>query len=316
MGTDPVWWIIPAAFFLDMVLGDPLFLPHPIRFMGKAIEELEPVYRRIPVNPVISGGLFALSLIGLTWLIFFLVIRAAMAVSPVPGRIIQVVLVYYCISTRSLEQAAMKVYRALLGKGIEAARERLKMIVGRQVEDLSENQISRAAVETVAENLVDGVVSPLFFAAIGGAPLAMAYKMINTLDSMVGYKNDKYLLFGKVSARIDDAANFIPARLSIPMISLGAFLLNGRGKTAFKTAVKEGGEHTSPNAGLSEAAFAGSLNIRLGGPGSYHGKRVVKPFIGKGFKKAMPHHIKQACDLMQVSALLCMVFLWGAGLIL
>jgi adenosylcobinamide-phosphate synthase len=183
--------------------------------------------------------------------------------------------------------------------------------VGREVKDLSEDGVARAAVETVAENLVDGVISPLFFAAIGGAPLALAYKMINTLDSMVGYKNETYRLFGKTAARIDDVANFLPARLSVPVIALVAHLLAGRGKIAFKTAVREGRQHTSPNAGFSEAAFAGALGVRLGGPNFYHGKRVEKPYIGKVFDSAHKHHIKSACELMMLSAIT-----WGVVLTL
>lgn len=312
MGVDLTWWVLPAAFILDLILGDPVAFPHPVRLMGKAIEKLEPVFRRIAVHPVLSGGLFALFLIGVTWLISFLITRTAAAVHPFLGGMVQALLIYYCISVRSLEQAAMEVYRALMDKDMGAARNRLQMIVGRQVEHLPEHGVCRGAVETVAENLVDGVVSPLFFAAIGGAPLALAFKMTNTLDSMVGYKNHTYLDFGKISARIDDAVNFIPARLSVLVISLASSLLCRRGKKAFKTALKEGRAHASPNAGFPEAAFAGTLGIWLGGPNLYHGKRVEKPLIGKGLGNASPRHIRKACDLMVLSSLLWIGLLWGA----
>ena len=172
-------------------------------------------------------------------------------------------------------------------------------------------EISRATVETVGENLVDGVISPLFYAAIGGAPLAMAYKMINTLDSMIGYKNDKYRDFGKLAARIDDVANFIPARLSIPVISLAAQIIDRKGVRTFQTALSEGANHTSPNAGYSEAAFAGALGIRLGGPNYYHGRIVSKPFLGIPFTQINSNHNKKACDLMLLSTLIWMVVVVG-----
>jgi adenosylcobinamide-phosphate synthase len=185
------------------------------------------------------------------------------------------------------------------------------MIVGRETQTLSAQAVTRAAIETVAENLVDGVVSPLFFAALGGAPLAMAYKMVNTLDSMVGYKNDTYRQFGKAAARIDDAANFIPARLAVPVIALAAQLLAGKGGRAFGTAWQEGGHHVSPNAGYAEAAFAGTLGVKLIGPAVYHGQRVEKPYIGKAFGDTRPSDIGRACDLMLLAALL-----WAATLTL
>jgi adenosylcobinamide-phosphate synthase len=166
-------------------------------------------------------------------------------------------------------------------------------------------------VETVGENLVDGVISPLLYAAIGGAPLAISYKMINTLDSMIGYKNDKYRDFGKLAARIDDVANFIPARLSIPIISIAAQIIDGKGVRTFQTALSEGANHTSPNAGYSEAAFAGALGVRLGGPNYYHGRLVSKPFLGIPFNPINRNHIKKACDLMLLSALIWMAVLVG-----
>ena len=205
----------------------------------------------------------------------------------------------------------MEVSRCLQQKNIETARKKIAWIVGRDVDKYEESGIARAAVETVAENLMDGVISPLFFAAIGGAPLAMAYKMVNTLDSMVGYKNEKYVDFGKASARIDDILNLIPARLSIPLIAIVSQILAGRGMLAFKTAAQEGSNHSSPNAGLPEAAFAGALGVKLNGPNYYNGKRVDKPYIGVRFGETRIEHIKKACDIMMLSSLLWLGFLWG-----
>jgi adenosylcobinamide-phosphate synthase len=188
------------------------------------------------------------------------------------------------------------------------------MIVGREVDQLDNTGVTRAAVETVAENLVDGVVAPLFFAVIGGAPLAMAYKMVNTLDSMIGYKNDRYLYFGRFAARMDDVANFIPARLSVPFIALAAQFLFGRGRAALNVVRRDGRAHASPNAGYPEAAFAGALGMWMGGPNVYHGKRVEKPVIGKGLGSAGSNHIRQACQLMLATSLL--VFIASAATML
>jgi adenosylcobinamide-phosphate synthase len=281
--------------------------------MGNAIDTLEPIFRRLTKNQALNGILFAFSLITITFCTAMILTRLFWSVSSPAGFVVETVLIYFCISARDLEKSAMNVYRLLVENNIENARKELAMIVGRDTSDLSEEAISRACVETVAENLVDGVVAPLFFAALGGAPLALAYKMTNTLDSMVGYKNEKYLLFGKASARIDDAANYLPARLSVLFIAVAAKILTGNGSRAYQTAKTEGRNHTSPNAGYSEASFAGAFTIKLGGPNYYHGKLVEKPYIGTGFGKVNPVHIKKSCDLMMLSAFFSLVFLWIAN---
>jgi adenosylcobinamide-phosphate synthase len=308
--------ILPAAFALDWILGDPRWRYHPIRMMGKAIETLEPKFRSMTKNQALAGALFTLSLIALTFCTALILTRLFWTVSPLAGFTVETILIYFCISAKDLEKSAMNAYRLLVENNIENARKELAMIVGRDTNHLSDQGASRACVETVAENLVDGVIAPLFFAALGGAPLALAYKMINTLDSMVGYKNEKYLLFGKASARIDDVANYLPARLSILFITMAAKILTGNGSRAYQTAKIDGRNHTSPNAGFSEAAFAGAIAIKLGGPSYYHGKVVEKPYIGSGFGGVIPLHIKKACDLMMLSALLSLVFLWGVMVVI
>jgi adenosylcobinamide-phosphate synthase len=171
-------------------------------------------------------------------------------------------------------------------------------------------------VETIAENFVDGVLSPLFFATIGGAPLCMAYKMVNTLDSMVGYKNDRYKHFGRWAACIDDGANFVPARLAVPLIGLAAgWMSPRRGRQALRTALREGRRHSSPNAGYPEAAFAGALGLRLGGPNYYHGRLVEKPYIGIRFGPTAPRHIPKACHLMLLSAMLGAIAAWAVDML-
>ncbi|RKY90555.1 MAG: cobalamin biosynthesis protein CobD [Ignavibacteriae bacterium] len=303
--------ILPSAFLLDMILGDPMFLPHPIRWMGKAIELLEPAFRKILKNLVVSGALFALFLISSAWTITFIIVVIAGKLHPVFGVVIEIVIIYWCISVKSLKQSAMNVGRSLMDNRIDEAKSKVSLIVGRDVEKLTERGIIKATVETVAENLVDGVISPLFFALIGGAPLAIAYKMINTLDSMVGYKNDKYLDFGKAAARIDDIANFIPSRLSVPVISLAAHIISKKGINAFKTAVLDGKKHSSPNSGFPEASFAGAMSIKLGGPNYYFGRLVHKPYIGELFREAEITHIEKACDLMFISSISWIVILCG-----
>jgi adenosylcobinamide-phosphate synthase len=310
------WYILPAAFALDVLLGDPRWLPHPVRWMGQAIEIFEPSFRRIHPNQVISGTLFAAALILGTFLLTFLILAAAHRIHPLLKNILDIIIIYYCISARSLEEAAMDVKQALAHQDIQTARYKVSMIVGRDIDRYNEKGLSRASVETVAENLVDGIIAPLFFAAIGGAPLALAYKMTNTLDSMVGYKNEIYAQFGKASARIDDVLNYIPARLSMPAIALAAQILSGSGHRSFTTAVCEGGNHSSPNAGYPEAAFAGALAVKLNGPNYYDGILVDKPYIGVRFGPTSPGHIKKACDLMMLASFLWLLVVWSASLAL
>ena len=310
------WHILPLALSLDLIIGDPEHLPHPVRWMGKAIMHLEPFFRRIISNAKISGFVFSVTLIFSTWSITCILLAVLNAKSPVAKDICSVLLIYYSLSAGSLKKAGMEIYYLLKQKKVDAARNKVALIVGRDSSTLSKNGIARATVETVAENFVDGVISPAFYALIGGAPLAMAYKMVNTLDSMVGYKNRQYKDFGMASARIDDVANFIPARLSVLFISFSAYLICAKGRIALKTASTEGSNHLSPNAGYPEAAFAGVLGVKLGGPNIYHGQVVSKPYIGKTFGCVFPFHIKQACDLVILSSLSGLFFASGVKILL
>jgi adenosylcobinamide-phosphate synthase len=292
------------AVMVDAVVGDPRWLPHPIRWMGLAIEKGEAGLRALPLPLLVSGGFLAAGLILGT----YGAARGALALSsrchPLLGVLLQVVLLFYCLSARSLAGAAMGVWRVLVRGGLPEARRAVAMIVGRETAELDEGGVARAAVETVAENLVDGIIAPLFWAAVGGAPLALAYKMTNTLDSMVGYRNERYRAFGKAAAKIDDLANWLPARLSVPLIALAASLLNRRGGPAWRQARQDGRQHSSPNAGWPEAAFAGALGVWLGGPNRYHGRWVPKPTIGRGQRAVTADDIPRACDLMWLTALL------------
>lgn len=313
LGDILVWLVIPAAYALDALVGDPHGWPHPIRWMGRAIETAEPFFRSLFKSEWVAGAAFTVALIIGCWGLSSLTVFAAYRIHGTFGVVLEIIMIYYCLSVRSLAQAAMEIYNLLGASKIDSARKALSMIVGRDVARYESKDIARATVETVAENFVDGVVSPLFFAAIGGAPLAMAYKMVNTLDSMVGYKNERYIYFGRAAAKIDDAANYIPARLSMPIIAAAAQLLTGRcGGQAWKTAIFEGVNHTSPNAGYPEAAFAGALAVKLNGPNTYDGRMVEKPYIGVRFGAVNRGHIKRACDLMFLSALITTAGAWAA----
>jgi len=318
MGAE-AWGVSSAlaltlAVVLDLLLGDPLWLPHPVRWMGKAIDVLEPRFRRLNLSPLYSGALMAAGLLLVVWIGGLLLVALAARLHPAAAVVVQTLMLYTCISARDLRDEALAVAGALSEKGLTAGRRAVSMIVGRETDRLDETGVTRAAVETVAENLVDGFVSPLFFFVLGGAPLAMAYKMINTLDSMIGYKNDRYLLFGRFAARLDDAANYLPARISILFIALAAQLIDRTGRAALSTAWRDGRAHASPNAGCPEAAFAGALGLWMGGPNFYHGRLVDKPVIGKGLGDARPAHIHQACRLMLATALL--VFMAAAVVLL
>lgn len=300
--------ILPVAFALDHLWGDSQRFPHPVRWMGRMIEIAEPVFRKRFADEAMAGLLFALSMVISVWLVTVAVVEGMYGLHPALGWMVELLLVYFALSAKSLRQAAEGVYGALREESLAEAKRRVSMIVGRDVDSLSRKGVIRATVETVAENLVDGVMSPVFYAAIGGAPLAMAFKMISTLDSMVGYKTPKYVMFGKASARMDDLANYIPARLAIPVISLAAQVLFGTGRKSWLTAFREGNRHSSPNAGRPEAAFAGALGVKLGGPNTYCGQLVDKPYIGNRFGSATTGHIPKACELMTLSA-----FMWTIG---
>ena len=301
--VEAVWYIFLAAFFLDFFLGDPRNLPHPVVYMGRSIAFFEPRFRRVFINPFTAGAGFAVFLIGCTYFLALALVWSASWMHPVFGLMVQVLLLFYCFSVKSLKDAALAVAAPLGAGDLAAARRSLSMIVGRETRTLDRPGITRAAVETVAENFVDGFLSPLFWALVLGVPGAVAYKMVNTLDSMVGYNNEVYALFGRAAARIDDAANFIPARLAVFVIAAAAFFVPGASSAgAVKTGFSQGRRHKSPNAGFPEAAFAGALRIRLGGPGIYHGRQVDKPYIGAAFDDPNIPAIESACRLMQASA--------------
>ena len=284
-----------AAFLLDLAIGDPRWLPHPVRLIGRSIAALENALRSwFGRNREKTAGVVLVVLIVLPAAVLAFVIREALQI---PGRgilavaaaAVMVYLVATTIALRELVSSAKLVLTSVKQGDLVTARSDLSLIVGRDTQNLDEDGVLRAVIETVSENLSDGVIAPLFYLAIGGLPLAIAYKAINTLDSMVGYKNEKYLSFGWAAARLDDVANFIPARLTGILIVLASFcyfLVRSPGgafstaRDSFRVMRRDGRNHTSPNSGIPEAAMAGCLGVRLGGPSTYGGVLVQKPFIG------------------------------------
>lgn len=282
--------IIPllAGFALDCLIGDPHFLPHPIRLFGKAISVGEAKFNR-GKNRKIKGALLAFCLIFTTYFVFKLGLTILSAYQNLYF-VVSSILVFYGLANRSLIQEALCVILKLEKEGLEAGRQQLSMIVGRETSQLNENQIRTAVLETLAENLSDGVIAPLFFYFIGGVPAMLAYKMANTLDSMIGYKNMRYKDFGFFAAKLDDVLNFIPARLTAILMAVVSF--NFR---AIRFIYKYGRKHSSPNAGYPEAALAGILNCRFGGPNRYHGKLIEKPFIGENPRPVSTNDVYKAC---------------------
>ncbi|PIF02218.1 MAG: cobalamin biosynthesis protein CobD [Draconibacterium sp.] len=263
-----------TGFLLDKLLGDPLWLPHPIVAFGKSISFFTKKLNQ-GKHRIFKGAITAIFLITTTFIFFFFLIKYSYQASPVLGIVIETIFVFFCLAGTTLVKEGKAVFQAL-EDSLEAGRKQVSRIVGRDTSKLNENEIKAATLETLAENLSDGVIAPLFWFALGGVPGMMAYKMVNTLDSMIGYKNKEYLLFGRVAARIDDFANFIPARITAFLI---AFCSGS--KRALRFIFKYGNAHSSPNAGYPEAAIAGVLNVTFGGAHLYFGEWVSKPAIGE-----------------------------------
>lgn len=291
---------IPFAYVLDLIFGDPRWFPHPVKGIGWLIKKIEQVTRKIIKNERIAGVILSLSVIGIVWYLSFIVVRQAYSISSYLGMAFSAVLIYTSLAVRDLDIESMDVYRALERDDIISARGKLSVIVGRDTVNLSKHEIIRGAVETVSENIVDGIISPLFYAFIGGAPLALAYKAINTLDSMVGHKNERYKNFGWASAKIDDLANFIPARLSALFLPLAGLLAGKDAFSSWRIALRDGRKNPSPNSGIPEAGISGALGIKLGGLNYYNSKPIIKPFIGDDINTLEMEHIKESIKISYI----------------
>ncbi|WP_052282083.1 adenosylcobinamide-phosphate synthase CbiB [Kluyvera genomosp. 1] len=298
------------AWLIDFVIGDPQRWPHPVRWIGNLINAVQRTVRRLCRSDRalrIGGGVMWLVVVGLTYSVAWSVLTLAAWVHPWLGWGVEVWMIFTVLAGRCLARSAEEVARPLRENDLAESRLKLSWIVGRDTSALQPEQINRAVVETVAENTVDGIIAPLFFLLLGGAPLAMAYKAVNTLDSMVGYKHEKYRAIGMVSARLDDVANFIPARLSWLLISAAAFLCRLDAAHALRIGWRDRYNHSSPNCAWSEAAVAGALGIRLGGPNDYFGQRVDKPWIGDARRDIAIDDISRTIRLMWVASTLALL---------
>jgi len=294
--------MLAIAYFLDFIFGDPPRFPHPVKAMGWMITTCEKFLRKNFKNEKIAGALLTFLVVGIVWCVslgFFLLVGK----DSLCGMMGSIFFIYTCLSVKDLRVQSMRVYDALKKDDLKSARDNLSMIVGRDTKNLNREDVIRATVETVAENMVDGIISPMFYAFIGGAPLALAYKAVNTLDSMVGYKNEKYKDFGFVSAKLDDIVNFIPARLTIILFPLASIFMGGNGYHVFKVILRDRKKHASPNSGIPEAGMAGALNVQLGGLSHYKGIPSNKFLIGDALNALDLHHIKDSLIMNNICSL-------------
>lgn len=297
-------YVIGIAYIMDLMLGDPAWVPHPVRGIGYFAQKLEILLRKGIKDEHIAGIIFAVIIIGVVFGVSYAIIGAANYFNHYLGLALSAFFIYTSLAIKDLKVESTRVYEALKRQDMDLARKNLSLIVGRDTKNLNEKDIIRATVETVAENTVDGIISPLFYAFLGGAPLVLAYKAVNTLDSMVGYKNDKYKNFGWASARIDDCANFLPARISGFLLALSSGLAGSDPINSFKVFLRDGKKNPSPNSGMPEAAIAGALGVRLGGLNSYNSLTTMKPFIGDGRNVLSIMHIKESIKIAYIASFL------------
>ena len=297
------------GYITDLIIGDPYSFPHPVKYIGKLIKVVENSVRKTAKTDkgLKIGGFFLWFVtVGTTFAVTYLVMRLA-RFNTVVYVIINSIVIYTTLATKCLKDEAKKIYEVLKTGDLQKSRTQLSYIVGRDTANLDEKEIIRATVETVAENTVDGLIAPLFYAFIGGAPLAMAYKAINTLDSSVGYKNEKYLHIGFASAKIDDIANYIPSRISVILFTIGNFFLGNDYKNCFKIAIRDRKNHKSPNCAFSEGAVAGALGIQLGGTNVYFGEVVYKPTIGDKTREIEVEDIARTNKILYATSLTSML---------
>lgn len=295
-----------AGYAADLILGDPRWLYHPVRLIGNLIALLEKLIRKImPVSKAgeLAGGFITVVLVLLLCgIVPWVLLHLVFGLNVVAGVILEAFMCYQLLAVKSLKDESMKVYDALTGSTIEDARKAVSMIVGRDTQNLDQKGVAKAAIETVAENFSDGVIAPMFYMFIGGPVLMYIYKGINTMDSMLGYKNDKYIYFGRCAAKLDDAANFIPSRLAALLFIAAAYIGGFNGKGAVKIFKRDRFNHASPNSAQTESAAAGALDIQLAGNAYYFGKLYEKPTMGDSVKEPEAEDIKRVNKLMYIGS--------------
>ena len=301
-----------VAFLTDALLGDPRSKYHPVVLIGNLISLLEKILRRdfdSSLLKIFKGGVLVCIVVTVSLLVGFGIENLTNDIPSLAAQIfIQAFVLSFMISPRSLADAAREIYFLLERENLALARDKVGWIVGRDTQNLNEAEIARATIETVAENTVDGIISPLFFFALGGLPLAVAYRAVNTMDSMLGYKNEKYLYFGRVAARLDDVANFIPARMTAMLFICAAMILQLDYKNAFNMMKRDAKKHPSPNGGWAEATVAGALNIRLGGMNYYFGEPHFRAYMGEPNEILEAVHILGAIRMMYTATVLFLSF--------
>ena len=302
---------IVAGFILDLIFGDPHWLPHPICLIGNLIGFLEKNLRRLlapgKTALLLGGALMVVIVLSLSYVVPYAVLMLAEQVSPWLRFALETVMFYQIFATKCLRDESMKVYTALHNNNLEDARVKLSWIVGRDTKELTAEEVTKGAVETVAENTADGIIAPMIYMFIGGAPLAFLYKGINTMDSMVGYKNDKFLYFGRCAAKLDDVANFIPARITGILMILASYFLNMNAAGAWKIFWRDRYNHLSPNSAMTESVTAGALNIQLGGDHYYFGKLVHKDTIGDNIRPVVAEDIVAVNNLLYMTAVISLL---------
>ena len=309
-------WAVLGGFVLDALFGDPVWLPHPVVYMGKAISKLEKCLRpRLPKTPqgeLLGGAIVAFCLPVGTFLLTGLVCWGAARLHPLLGLAVQMFWCGQALAARGLVQESTNVYKELKKPDLPGARKAVSRIVGRDTAELTAEGVTKAAVETVAENASDGVIAPLLYMLVGGAPLALTYKAINTMDSMLGYKNEKYLYFGRVPAKLDDAANYLPSRLAALLWVAAAAFTHNDAKGAWKIWRRDRRRHASPNSAQTESACAGALGVQLAGPAYYFGQYYPKLTIGDALRPIEPEDILRANRMMYVASSFALA--WGCAL--
>ena len=308
-------WAVLGGFVLDALFGDPAWLPHPVVYMGKAISKLEKFLRprlsKTPQGELLGGAIVAFCLPVGTFLLTGLVCWGAARLHPLLGLAVQMFWCGQALAARGLVQESTNVYKELKKPDLPGARKAVSRIVGRDTAELTAEGVTKAAVETVAENASDGVIAPLLYMLIGGAPLALTYKAINTMDSMLGYKNEKYLYFGRVPAKLDDAANYLPSRLAALLWVAAAAFTHNDAKGAWKIWRRDRRRHASPNSAQTESACAGALGVQLAGPAYYFGEYYAKPTIGDALRPVEPEDILRANRMMYVASSFALA--WGCA---
>ena len=302
---------IVAGFILDLIFGDPHWLPHPICLIGNLIGFLEKNLRRLlapgKTALLLGGALMVVIVLSLSYVVPYAVLMLAEQASPWLRFALETIMFYQIFATKCLRDESMKVYTALHNNDLVDARVKLSWIVGRDTKELTAEEVTKGAVETVAENTADGIIAPMFYMFIGGAPLAFLYKGINTMDSMVGYKNDKFLYFGRCAAKLDDVANFIPARITGILMILASYFLNMNAAGAWKIFWRDRYNHLSPNSAMTESVTAGALNIQLGGDHYYFGKLVHKDTIGDNIRPVVAEDIVAVNNLLYMTAVISLL---------